>query len=423
MESFNKILGYKSIKVELERICDILNAPEKYAKLGVSTPHGLMLFGEPGVGKTLMAMCFIEASERKAFICRKDKPNGKFVTEIYKIFSEAVKNAPSIVFLDDVDKFANGDRIHRNAEEFVTIQSCIDDCKDKEVFVIATANELDNLPDSLLRAGRFDKVVKVNSPIGDDAIAIIDYYLSQKKFVADIDTAEVAKILSGGSCAELESVVNEAGVYAGFQGKATIERDDIIRAAMRIVFRAPESLKEQDYNEQLAIAYHEAGHAVIAEVLEPKSVNIVSVLSHDGSIGGVTSYYQSENYFMHMSLMENRVTSLLGGKAATEIVYGEVDTGANNDLHRAFDIVERFIDNYCGQGFLYWDCDTASDMLHERRRLAIGNAMTEYYNKAKKILTLNREFLDKLATALAKEKTLLSKEIGEIKSTCKIIAA
>ena len=423
MDSFNKVIGYKSIKIELERICDIMRDPEKYKKLGVSTPHGLMLHGEPGIGKTLMATCFIEASGRKAFVCRKDKPNGKFVTEIYKIFSEAVKNAPSIVFLDDVDKFANEDDSHRNADEFVTIQSCIDDCKDKEVFVLATANELRTLPKSLLRAGRFDKVIKVYPPKKEDAADIIEYYLSQKKFVADIEAIEVAKILSGGTCAELETVINEAGVYAGFQGKTMIERDDIIRAAMRVIFNAPESLEEQDHNEQLAIAYHEAGHAVIAEVLEPQSVNIVSVLSHDGSVGGVTSYYQDEHYFKHMSFMENRVMSLLGGKAATEIVYSEVDTGANNDLHRAFDIVTRFIDNYCGQGFFFWEDDNASSALYERREYAIESAMTGYYKRAKKILTNNREFLDKLATALAKDKILLAKEIGEIKRTCKIIAA
>ena len=416
MKEFDKIIGYKNIKIELERICDIMRNPEKYAKLGVTTPRGLLLHGEPGVGKTLMCSCFIEASGRKVFICRKDKSNGSFVDEIRKTFNDAEKCAPSIVFLDDFDKFANEDEYHQNAEEFVTVQSCIDECKGKEVFVLATVNEMRAMPKSLTRAGRFDKIIRVEAPGGDDAAAILAHYLSKKNFVADIAPDELAKILSGGSCAELETVINEAGVYAGFEGREIIERDDIIRAAMRVIFRAPENLEQTDYEDQLFIAYHEAGHAVIAEVLEEGSVSIVSVLSHSGSIGGVTSYDQSDRYFLHKSYMENRVISLLGGKAATELVYGETDVGANSDLHRAFDIVSRFVDDYCSNSFDCWAHDEESDFRRARKETAIADELSRYYNTAKKILTENREFLDRLAKTLADKKTLLQKDVAEIKA-------
>ncbi|MBQ7643195.1 MAG: ATP-binding protein [Clostridia bacterium] len=163
MKEFDKTVGYKNVKIELERICDIIRNPEKYRKLGVSTPKGLLLYGNPGLGKTLMAKCVVEASGRKSYVLRKTMPDGDFVKEISAIFSEAKENAPSVVFLDDIDKFANEDDYHKNAEEYVTIQSCIDDCKDEEVFVLATANELDSLPDSLLRAGRFEKTIKIKN--------------------------------------------------------------------------------------------------------------------------------------------------------------------------------------------------------------------------------------------------------------------
>ena len=420
MKEFDKIIGYSDVKAELERICDIMINHDKYAKLGVTTPRGLLMHGVPGVGKTTMAKCLIEASKRPVFICRKDKPDGDFIKEIKKQFEEAKNNAPSILFLDDMDKFANDDEYHRNSEEFVTVQSCIDDCKGVEVFILATANVLKAIPKSLLRAGRFDKSIEIKNPRLEDAAEIIKYYLSQKKFVADIDYKELAKILNGGSCAELETVINEAGVYAGFQNKDKIELDDILRAAMRVIFGAPENLEETDEGELLKIAYHEAGHAVIAEVLEPNSVSIVSVLSHTGNTGGVTAYNQGDKYWTSKKYMENRVISLLGGKAATELVYGEVDVGANSDLHRAFDLVERFTDNYCSNSFDRWEQNHAySPDLLARREMQMSVEMETFFWKAKKILVDNRELLDKLARLLVEKKTLLNMDIQELKASCK----
>ena len=239
-KEFSVVIGYEPIKHELKRIIDIMNNPQKYRDLGVSTPRGVLLDGKPGLGKTLMANCFINASGRKAFVCRKDKPDGDFVKEIRRVYEEAKNNAPSIVFLDDMDKFANEDEEHLNAEEFVTIQSCIDETKNVEVFTIATTNDLRCLPKSLLRAGRFDKNFRLTSPKGEDAEKIIQYYLSQKKFVDDVNVKQIARMLAGSSCAELETVINEAGIYAGFENKTKIDMDDIVRASMRVIFNAPE---------------------------------------------------------------------------------------------------------------------------------------------------------------------------------------
>ena len=423
MKEFEKVIGYEDVKMELERICDLLVNTQKYSMLGVTPPGGLLLHGEPGVGKTTMAKCFIQACGRKTFTCRKLKPDGEFVNEIKATFDEAATNAPSIVFLDDMDKFANDDRYHRNSEEFVAVQSCIDEVKGKDVFVLATANDLDNLPDSLLRAGRFDKVIAVKNPTGKDAVEIIRYYLGRKNYLAEIDTEEVARILDGRSCAELETVVNEAGIYAGFEGKEKITMDDIVRACMRIIYKAPETLSpaEDEFLEQTA--YHEAGHAVVAEVLEEGSVSLVSVCEHGREIGGITAYYQPDRYFHAKKYMENRVLAVLAGKAATEVKYGETDVGANSDLHRAFDIVTRFIDNYCSYGFESWEEDnSSSNDLHVRREVQVYTELQRYYQTARKILIQNREFLDKLAGALVERKTLIGKDVREIKKSCKIVA-
>lgn len=415
MSEFDKIIGYKDVKAELFRICDVIKNADKYKALGVAPIGGLLLDGDPGVGKTLMANCFIKESGRKAFVCRKNKPDGEFVNEIKNVFTEAAGNAPSIILLDDMDKFANEDDYHRNAEEYVTVQSCIDEIKGKDVFVLATTNGTDNLPRSLLRAGRFDYVISVDAPEGKDAVEIVKYYLSQKKAVAEIDAEEIARLLNGKSCAVLETVINTAGQYAGYENKEMIGVDDIIRACLRVIYNAPESTAPHNPVVLERTAYHEAGHAVVAEILESGSVDLVSVRKNTGTVGGFTAYHNPDDYWISKTHMENRVIAILGGKAATELIFGEADTGANNDLHRAFDIVQRFADNYCSYGFGYWKGrDSSSDRLL-RREDRITADMETYYARARKILIDNKAFLEALAKRLQEKDTLVSSEIKEIK--------
>ena len=434
MKEFDKIIGYEPVKLELKRIADMMVNQQKYKNLGVRMPKGLLLFGKPGVGKTLMANCLIAASKRKFFVCRKDKPNGDFIKELKRIYGLAKENAPSIVFLDDMDKFANEDERHKNAEEYVTIQACIDELGNKDVFTIATVNSKKNLPDSLLRAGRFDKNIKIEIPEGDDAVKIIEHYLKQKKYVSEIDLTEIARILIGKSCAELETVINEAGIYAGYLNKQSIEFEDIIKAYMRVIFNEPEdNLKEDDFFDEPEddlkkedifienLACHEAGHAVVAEVLEPGSVSLVSISRHIGETGGITSYYQDGRYWKSKKNMENHVIGLLAGKAAIEIKYGDCcDVGANEDIDRAIYIVESLVGNYCEYGFDKFEfLARSSDEFRLRRENAIYAEMEKYYQMAKKIIVDNKQFFDSMVRMLIEKKTLISKDIQEIKNSIK----
>lgn len=415
MSEFDKIIGYKDVKAELIRLCDVIKNGEKYKALGVSPIGGLLLDGEPGVGKTLMANCFIKESGRRAYVCRKNKPDGEFVNEIKKTFFNAMANEPSIVLLDDMDKFANEDSYRRNAEEYVTVQSCIDEAKGRDVFVVATTNGTSKLPDSLLRAGRFDTIIDVKAPQGQDAVEIVQYYLSTKKSVSEVNAEDVARLLNGKSCAELETVINTAGQYAGFANKEYIDMDDITRACLRVIYNAPESTAPHNERALKRIAYHEAGHTVAAEMLESGSVDLVTVRKNTGDVGGLTCYHLPDDYWISKKSMENRVIAILAGKAATEIVFGETDTGANNDLHRAFDIVSRFSDNYCAYGFGYWEDNSSSSSRREKREDRITADMERYYIEAKKLLIDNRTFLDGIAKRLQEKDTLVYSEIREIK--------
>ena len=429
MKEFDSIIGYTAVKRELEQIADVLKDAAPYARLGIVPPRGLLLYGEPGVGKTLMATALIKASGRKVFVCRKDKPNGDFVKAIKTTFDKAVAQAPSIVLLDDMDKFSNGDERHPDAEEYVTVQSCIDEIKHQDVFVLATANNLRCLPRSLLRAGRFDRRIEVDVPRGSDAQRIIEHYLGQKKFVSGVDAQTIARIMDGRSCAELETILNEAGLYAGFERSDCITMEHFMRACMKTIFDIPAddadecvvNLSDAD-SLPSQIIYHEAGHAVVHELLFPGSVTLVSVRGNGGHIGGFTSYYDDPRIHPAHGA-KGKIVASLGGLAATEQVYGLHDYGASRDLDRAFDEMKDLVGNDCLCGFhLHANTYGDSQELKARQEQAVSAEVEKAYRKAKEILAVNRTFLDKIAAELAEKGLLTTLDIQRLKAECPLVS-
>ncbi len=414
MNSFDKVIGYDAIKKELIRFADVLRNTEKYEKLGVSLPSGILLSGDPGLGKTLMAKCFVEESGCKSITLRKDKPNGDFVDEIKKTYESAKKMAPCIVFLDDMDKFANEDYSHRDAEEYVAVQTCIDEYKEFGVFTIATVNEKYSLPDSLRRVGRFDETIDVENPRGEDAVKIIEYYLNQKSTVGDIDVIEISRLMSGKSCAELETVINKAGIYAGFDGRDKINQSDIVKVWMRMEFNSPECVNTFGLQDNKAIAVHEAGHAVVHEVLDPGSVTIVSICRFIGQTCGITKWFHEDDCHLYRKMIEHSILGSLAGKAATEVVLGETDIGCDSDIRKARDMVENLVVSVGSMGFdSYAPADASQYALENRDRL-IATEMERYYKMAKKMILDNRGFLDEMVERLMEQNTVTYREMQTI---------
>ena len=417
MSKFDKVVGYEDIKAELIRICDVVKNPEKYDRLGVHMPRGVMLWGDPGVGKSLMAKCFIEESGCKSFTIRKDKPDGDLVNAICDVFAEAKAEGRAIVFLDDLDKFANEDNQHPDAEEYVAVQAGIDTCKDTDVFVLATANDKYCLPDSLLRSGRFDKVIEMECPKGEEAIKVVKYYLSQKKSLGEVDSVDIARIMNGKSCADLETVVNEAGIYAGYDGRDTITHQDILRACMRMLFDAPEHVKKYESPYIRNYAVHEAGHLVVAEVLEPGSVTFASVGGYVGSNYGVTKIYLDEEINSSIEKIEHNVLIDLAGKASTEVVLGQIDVGCRGDLRKAFRAIDRLVGNTCAYGFDIYELDDSSHALLERKEQLVAMEINKKYQQAKKLLADNRVFLETVIDSLLTKKVLTQQDIRNIRNS------
>ncbi|MBQ2058928.1 MAG: AAA family ATPase [Firmicutes bacterium] len=403
MDAFDRIIGYSKVKGELRQICDSLRNGEIYAGLGVKAPQGLLLYGEPGVGKTLMASALIEECGRPAFICRKDRPDGDFIKAIKETFDRAAEQAPSIVFLDDMDKFANGDEDHPDAEEYVTVQSCIDTVKGREVYVLATANDISALPRSLRRAGRFDRVIEIAAPRGEDAELITEHFLSSRRFVGDIDPKPIARIMDGRSTAELETVINQAGIYAGYERAEAISMEHFLRACLKIIFEMDADGPGREAV-PYEIALHESGHAVVHEALCPGCVTLVCADSHEG----FTHYYRNtEDYRLWM---ETRIMGSLAGMAAVEMKTGLQDWGSSSDLDQAFDRVGDLVKNSCVSGFsLHSNGYNDSGQLRARQEQAVSAEVEKYYMRTKQILAANAGFLEALAR-LVMEKGLLTME-------------
>lgn len=415
--SFAEVIGYEDIKKEVYEYCDILKNTHKYKKLGICSPHGILLHGEPGVGKSLMSKCIIKASGRKSFIVRKNKPDRDFIDYIKETFDQAKAESPSIIVLDDLDKFSNDDYDHRNAQEYVTVQSCIDDIRNDEVFVIATVNDIDLLPDSLIRTGRFDRVIEINRPEEEEATEIIRYHLSRRGELADLDIDEMAEIMSGTTCAVLEAVINEAGIIAVHSNRNKIEREDIIRAYLRLAFKSPQKISRftssGEYEQKLHTAIHEAGHTLVSELLNPGSAKLVSICKHTGNVGGITSTHRSERNRFSNEKYSQQILVLLAGRAAIEIVTGQVDLGASNDLLRARDMIENSHKTCAPDDFMTLTTDIYRDP-EAQRELRIRYTAFEldkYYKDVKELIVKNRQYLDAIIRELLEKETLTQREL------------
>ncbi len=422
-EAFNRIIGYHDIKGELDQLGDILRCPEKYQQLGVKVPSGLMLYGRPGLGKSLMAECLIQASGRKCFICRKNLPNGEFVKKIKATFDEAAANAPAVVFLDDMDKFANGDSRHPDSEEYVTVQACIDQVRGKDVFVVATANNLDNLPESLLRNGRFDREIEVKRPSKEDSAEIIRYYLSTKAVDKDLDIPLIARIVGNCSCATLENVLNEAGLRAAYADSETIKMEHFLEACLNVIFNVPgkraafkgvdETALQDANNPYAVIAYHEAGHIVVSEALNPGNVTVACVYAQNGNKGGFAAYEDRETRYS-LSKKKAEIMGGLGGLSGVEQKFGFRSVGGISDLSDAYEQMKHLVVDQCIFGMEYYSDFRNSPELMAKQERRTTEELERLYQQAKTILAANMPLLDAVARELATKGVITAHDIAEL---------
>lgn len=421
MNEFDKIIGYERQKNILKKISYCLNHAEELKAFGVKPPHGLLLFGRPGVGKTLMAECLISSLNRSVFRFSNTFTEEKVLQELRILFDQAKQSAPSIVFLDDMDKYSDGffppdEEVDSNV--FSVLQTLINECKELDVFVLATVNRIEKLPRSLYRSGRFDEKLSIEVPTGIDAGKIAEHYVSRYTTIdPNYDKNGFCDLLHGCSCADIETVINNAAVYAVCDERKNIKSDDLFRSALSSLYGIKE-VSDKGEKHRRFVAYHEAGHAVISEIMYPHSIAAVSIMGDGETFHGKTiriDYNELESVVD----AQKDVMIALGGTLGVEIGLGEDDLGGCGDIATAHDLIQKEMIETGKYGL--GQVDHFITQTRKRENEIIGEAIIQRMrDKTRLLLIKNVDFLHAIAEELLQKEYLVSTDLKRIAASYKL---
>ena len=437
--TFKDVAGLKEEKEEVKELIDFLKDPKKFQKLGARIPKGVLLMGPPGTGKTLLAKAVAgEADVPFYFISGSDFVElfvGVGASRVRDMFKEAKRNAPCLIFIDEIDAVGRqrGSGIgggHDEREQ--TLNQLLTEMDgfgaNEGIIIIAATNRPDVLDPALLRPGRFDRQVTVNLPDVKGREEILEVHAKNKILADDITIENLAKRTPGFSGADLENLLNEAALLAVRRNKDEITMSEIDEATDRVLMGPAKVSHKYSENDRKLVAYHEAGHAVVGIKLEGASdVQKVTIIPR-GTAGGYNMMVPSEEKLCSTKtdLLE-QVTGLLGGRASEEITFGEITTGAHNDFEKATKIVRAMVTEYgmsdlgplqfeqqSGSVFLgrdynkpqHFSNEVANEIDMEMRKI-----INECHNRAKDIIKKNKDLLELIAESLLEYETLTKEQI------------
>lgn len=440
--TFADVAGAEEEKEELQEIVDFLKNPKKYSDLGAKMPRGIMLVGAPGTGKTLLAKAVAgEASVPFFSISGSDFVEmfvGVGASRVRDLFDNAKKRAPSIIFIDEIDAVGR----HRGAglggghdEREQTLNQLLVEMDgfgpNEGVIVMAATNRPDILDPALLRPGRFDRRVVVMSPDLIGREAILQVHARNKPLAADVDLGNIAKITPGFTGADLANLLNEAALLTARRGGKEIENSDITEAVFKITIGPEKKSRIISDEERRLTAFHESGHAIVIRVASTKErVERVSIIPAGGA-GGYTAFKPEEDmYFQTKSQLITKIMIALGGRAAEELTFGEISTGASQDLQQCNKIARNMVTNYgmserlgnfvvdkeqevfLGRDYTHMQqhSESLSAVIDEE----VKRILDEAYESTLAILRENHEMLEALARRLLEVEKVESEEFEEL---------
>lgn len=441
---FTDIAGNDNAKQDLQEVVDFLKHPKKYKDLGAKIPKGVLLVGNPGTGKTMLARAVAGEAGVPFFSISGSEFVEMFVgvgaSRVRDLFSKAKKNAPCIIFIDEIDavgrKRGSGMGGGHDEREQTLNQILVEmDGFDGEtnVIVLAATNRADVLDPALLRPGRFDRRVTITLPERKDREAILKIHFKKKPTDETVDLDKLAAKTAGSSGADLANMANEAAIIAARRNKKKITNDELTEAFERVAIGPERKTKIMNDHEKELTAYHEAGHAIVGHVLpDSDPVHKVTIIPRGGT-GGVTWFLPPEDKsYTNVYEFKDILARAMGGRIAEQLIYGDdgITTGAGSDLRKATEIArDMVIEQGMGKGLrdqvfhednggLMFDkmtrerpySDETAKMIDEE----VAQLITEAKHRAMLVLKENRSFLDKLAEALLKEETLEESEVDEI---------
>ena len=445
---FDDVAGVEEAKEEVKEIVDFLKYPERYIELGAKIPKGVLLVGPPGTGKTLLAKAVAGEASVPFFSVSGSSFIEMFVgvgaSRVRDLFEQAKKEAPSIIFIDEIDAIgksrAAGGAMGGNDEREQTLNQLLAEMDgfgtNTPVIVLAATNRPEVLDAALLRAGRFDRQVLVDKPDFEGRLAILKIHSKDVKLSANIDMHEIAKATAGLAGADLANIINEAALLAGRAGKKEIEQSDLMEAIERAFVGLEKKNRKINEVEKKIVSYHESGHALMAELTEGATrVTKVSIIPRGlGALGYTLHLPDEENRFLkqkHELLAE--IDVLLGGRAAEELFVGDISTGAGNDLQRATDIIKDMITKYgmsdvaglmvleSSQGGMFigggQTIKDYSEKTAEAIDMAVKSLLDERYVHVKKTLQAYAPAIEEMAGVLLTVEVIEGDKVREIIDT------
>lgn len=427
IKKFSDIAGLKEVKKDMESLVDFLKYKEKYIEAGAKLPKGVILYGPPGTGKTLLAKAVAgEAGIPFLYMSGSDFIEmyvGVGAKRVRELFEKAKKQAPCIIFIDEIDTIGGKRGGENNSEDRKTINELLtqmDGFKETEnILVIAATNRLEDLDSALVRPGRFTNKFCVPLPqTAKERLEVIQIYTKNKNFAEDVDFNNLAKETIGFSPAKIEALLNEAAIISVQKRKDYIDKEVLDEAMFKILLSGhiKENQNDRDKNELEVVAWHEAGHALIGKLNE-KEIPKVTILSSTSGAGGVTFSTPSKTGLLSVEDLKNEVKELYGGRCAESIFYrdkNKVTTGASNDIDRATDIIKEIVTTY---GM------TDSFGLLNLSKLGVDNKIIiekeielskELQEETQELLKKNYNKLKKIALMLLENETVYESELDEI---------
>lgn len=445
--TFKDVAGNESAKQDLTEIVDFLKSPKKYEKLGAKIPRGVLLAGEPGTGKTLMARAVAGEADVPFFSISGSEFAEMFVgvgaSRVRDLFSKAKKNAPSIIFIDEIDAVAHKRDARGGAgrEDEQTLNQILVEMdgfdNDSGVIVMAATNRVDMLDKALLRPGRFDRHVNVALPERKDRLEILKVHFKGKPVEENVDLEALAKKTAGSSGADLANIANEAAITAAREGHKAISNKDLTEAFERVAIGPERKSKVMNDKERKITAYHEAGHAVVGHVLpDSDPVHKVTIIPR-GQTGGVTWFLPPEDRsYKSIYELKDILARAMGGRVAEKLIFGKdaVTTGASSDLKNVAELAKSMIvEEGMGDGTRnlvfpseatgYYTISTGKPYSEKTAELIdaeIKKLSDEAAKRAEEVLKANKPVLDKLAEELLAHETLEETELEPILKDAKI---
>lgn len=437
--TFKDVAGLAGAKEEVVEVVDFLKNPKKYTALGGKIPKGVLLVGPPGTGKTLLAKAVAGEANVPFFSMSGSDFVEMFVgvgaSRVRDLFEEAKKKAPCIIFIDEIDAVgrarSRGGLSNANDERENTLNQLLTEMDgfgtNNGVIVMAATNRADILDKALLRAGRFDRQIYVELPDIDERKAIFEVHMKGLKLGNDIDKDFLSKQTPGFSGADIANVCNEAALVAARKDKAMIEKQDFLDAIDRIIGGLEKRSKVITTEEKRTIAYHESGHASVSWQLRWGQPLVKVTIVPRGKALGAAWYLPEERQITTYEQMFDEITSLVAGRAAEEIVFGQISTGALNDLERAtkmaFSLVAYYgmspkvgnISYYDSTGQSEWNFTKPfSEQTNEAIDSEVKRLVEEAYQRAKEIILSSRDKLDELASVLFEREVIFREDVEKI---------